>query len=61
MEAQAESINDIIRMKELVDGEYECCDWTECETQYGKTYIVKVRKTGESKKVKMWANSYLKR
>mgnify|MGYP003454947707 FL=1 len=50
-----ESIKDIIRMKELVDGEYECYDWTECETQYGKTYIVKVRKTGESKKVKMWA------
>ena len=61
MEAKAESINDIIRMKELVDGEYECYDWTECETQYGKTYIVKVRKTGESKKVKMWANSYLKK
>ena len=49
------------RMKELVDGEYECYDWDECETQYGKPYIVKVRKIGENGKYKMWANSYLKK
>ena len=51
----------IICMKELVDGEYECYDWSECETKYSTTYIVKIRKTGvtESGKLKIQANSNL--